>query len=108
MAELKDCPESVILGGAALVNLRHKLEDLDGLFLDAINAVEATQKDLKAAGLKRMSYGVALANLKQAWGASGLVMAAHEHMARGLTDIGMKQPSDAQLLPHLKDLRDWR
>lgn len=124
MAEkiLKECPKSVIMGGASFVNLRHKLEDLDPafeemdrLFAAAIKGLENTQGDLKAAGMKRMQYGVALAHLNEARaninlarGSAGHVMAAHEHMANGLTSIGIAQPTDKELLPHILDARDWR
>ena len=119
---LIECPESVIMGGAGFVNLRHKLEDLDPalrqmdqLFDAAIKGLENTQGDLKAAGMKRMQYGVALAHLHEARaninlarGSAGHVMAAHEHMANGLTSVGIAQPTDKQLLPHILDARDWR
>lgn len=104
----KPCPQSVIQAGANFVNLRHYLEDGEKLFAAAIDGLEATQKDLKEAGLKRMQYGVALANLHEARRAAGLVMAAHEHMARALGEIDMATPTDAQILPLLKDARDWR
>lgn len=121
---MKECTESIIKGGAGFVNLRHRLEDdldpllakLEGLFDKAIQGLEDTCKDLKAAGMKRMQYGVALNNLYEAKarivsarGSAGLVMASHEHMANGLTSIDMKQPTDEQLMPHLVDaVKDWR
>lgn len=121
--ELKDCPESIIKCGAGFVNARHRgekldseLQKLDAMIDSAIEGLANTHKDLKAAGMKRMQYGdaevrlfAAKAAIAAARGIPGLIMASHEHMANGLTSIGLKQPTDEQLMPHLVDaLKDWR
>lgn len=103
----KPCPESVIKAGGALVLLRHKLQALDKDFARAHEALDATGPDLKAAGMKGMSYGVAKANLYEAQRAAGLVMAAHEHMANAVCACDMDTPTDAQLVGIVGTL-NWR
>lgn len=121
---LKPCPEPIIKAGAEFVNARHRSEDeldsilqkVDALLDRSIQGLVATHKDLKAAGMKRMQYGVAeerlfeaKARIAAARGIPGLIMAAHQHMGNGLTSIDMEQPTDAQLIPYLVDAaKDWR
>lgn len=117
------CTETVIKAGSGFVNVRHagekmepQLLKLDAMLDSAIAGLADTHKDLKAAGMKRMQFGEAEVKLFAAKAAvaaarsiPGLVMAAHEHMANGLTAINMEQPTDEQLLPHLIDAaKDWR
>ena len=92
------CPQCVIKAGGALVQLRHHLEKADALFDNVFAALEETKPEMKAAGMKGMTYGVAMAHLRDAQRSAGLVMAAHEHLANAVIALGIETPTDEQLV----------
>ncbi len=95
----KPTPDSVIKTGKALIRARKTAGNLSVEIDEAIAALhEAVEDMVKNHGAKAMQAGHALASLRQAQAALGLVMDAHNSLRCVLTECDVEQPTDAQVL----------
>jgi hypothetical protein len=69
-------------------------EAIDDALANLTKAVEA----MKPHGAKAMQAGKAIAKLRQAQAAVGLVMEGHDSLRRVLKECDVEEPTDAQVL----------
>lgn len=94
----KPCPESVIETGRSLIAARKMAEAMsDKIDIAIASLTEHAIPDMKAHGAKAMQAGSAIAKLRQAQAAYGLIMDAHNDLRCVLMECDVEQPTDAQV-----------
>ena len=95
----KPCPESVVATGKALIGARKMAEAMSDKIDIAILALteHAIPEMMKDHGAKQMQAGSALAKLRKAQAAYGLIMDAHNDLRLVLEECDVDAPTDAQV-----------
>lgn len=94
----KACPQEVIDAGRALVGARKSADNLSELIDEAIAKLgPAVDVMVKNGGAKRMEAGSALAKLRQAQMAYGLICDAHNDLRQVLGTYDYSEPTNEQI-----------
>jgi len=94
----KPCPETVIETGRSLIAARKLAEAMSDKIDVAIASLTGHAiPDMKPHGARVMQAGAAIAKLRQAQAAYGLVMDAHNDLRLVLDQCDVESPTDAQV-----------
>lgn len=94
----KPCPESVVETGRSLVKARKLAESMsDNIDIALAELRQAVKVMVEQHGAKAMQAGSAIAKLRQAQAAYGLIMDAHNDLRCVLMECDVEQPTDAQV-----------
>jgi hypothetical protein len=92
------CPQEVIDTGKDLIRARRLATNMSEAIDDALANLTKAVEAMKPHGAKAMQAGRAIANLRQAQAAVGLVMDAHDSLRHVLKACDVDEPTDAQVL----------
>lgn len=94
----KPCPDEVVETGRALIKARKLAESMsDNIGIAIAELGEAINVMVKDHGAKAMQAGSAIAKLRQAQAAYGLIMDAHNDLRKVLAECDVDAPTDAQV-----------
>lgn len=92
------CPQEVIDTGKDLIRARHLAIKMADAVNDALANLAKATEAMKPHGAKAMQAGTAIAKLRQAQAAVGLIMEGHDSLRHVLKACDVEEPTDAQVL----------
>jgi hypothetical protein len=111
----KKCPDCVLDVSVPLLHLRHAAEDrmnADQLlphYKAVYAAIENSFQSMKELGTKKMQYADAMLTLRKSQTDDAIdrpwrIMSAHNILRKMLAEVGIAEPTDAEIIAHAKKM----